>query len=157
MSYLEMFRFYTGDKIYRHAEGKKKVSKSAQSRVTCVVKADATGNGRGNSPCGGERSEKAPWSGNLRSPMDAWEPGGVERRHPGGQRRLLGTRTTLEGPHWEQTSPGLKDFCSFFKCLLNSALCEGVCQVLQGVGDKIRKMIGSLAFLLNSRKPLKVF
>lgn len=156
-----MFRFYTGDKIHRHTEGKKKkLSKSAQSRVTCVVKADATGNGR---------REQSLWWGEVREGSLEWgleEPrgcvgaragGGVEGRHRGGQRRLLGTRTTLEGPPWEQTSPRWKDFCSFFKCLLNSALCEGVCQVLQVVGDKIRKIIGSLAFLLNNRKPLKVF
>lgn len=90
-----MFRFYTGDKIYRHAEGKKKVSKSAQSRVTCVVKADATGNGRGNSPCGGERSEKAPWSGNLRSPTDAWELGGWSGGTQGGSGGFW-----EPGPHW---------------------------------------------------------
>lgn len=33
--------------------------------------------GGGSSPCGGERSEKAPWSGDLRSLADAWEPGRV--------------------------------------------------------------------------------
>ena len=47
----------------------------------------------------------------------------------------------------------LKTSCSFFKCLFNSTLCQGVCQILQGVGNKIRKIIGTLAFLLNNRKP----
>ena len=34
--------------------------------------------GGGSSPCGGERSEKAPWRGNLRSPGIAWELEGTE-------------------------------------------------------------------------------
>lgn len=90
-----------------------------------MVKAVIQEVGGRSSPCGGERSEKAPWSGDLRSLADAWEPGaggGGGGGTQGGQRRLLGTRTTLEGPPWEQTSPRWKDFCSFFKCLLNSAL-----------------------------------
>ena len=43
-----------------------------------MVKADATGNGRREQACGGERWEKAPWSGSLRSPADEWELGGTQ-------------------------------------------------------------------------------
>ena len=152
-----MFRFYTGDKIYRHAEGKKKKYLSQHSQGSLVwLKQTPQEMEEGAVPVVGRGQRRLLGVGTWGAPRMRGSRG-VEGRHPGGQQRLLGTRTTLEGPHWEQTSPRLKDFCSFFKCLLNSALPEGVCQVLQGVGDKIRKMIGSLAFLLNNRKPLKVF
>lgn len=61
-----------------------------------MVKADATGNGR---------REQALWLGEVREGSLEWEleeprgcvGAGGGGRHPGGQRRLLGTRTTLEG------------------------------------------------------------
>ena len=88
---------------------KKKVSKSAQSRVTCVVKADATGNGGGSSPCGGERSEKAPWSGNLRSPADAWEPGGGGEA-PRGAAEASGNQDHIGGTTLGANLPQIEGF-----------------------------------------------
>lgn len=157
MSYLEMFGFHTGDQIYRHAESLKKKYLSQHSQGSLVwLRQTPQEMGGGSRPVVGRGGRRllgvGAWgaprmSGSWGAPRGAAEASGNQDHFGGKAWRWA----------WEQTSSRLKDFCSFFKCLLNSALRKGVCQVLQGVGDKIRKIIGSLAFLLNNRKPLKVF
>lgn len=78
----------------------------------------------------------------------------------GGQLGSSGERAILEGrpgDGFASTQPlHIEGFLLLQLVDLNSALCQGVCQALQAffVGDKISKVIGSLARLLNNRKPL---
>lgn len=118
---------------------------------------NATGNGE-SGPRGGEWSEQAPWKGNLGSP---WGWVGLERQGGGQVGSSRGEGHIWQKAWkwvWEQTaSPGWRILAPSSNVYLNSALCQGVCQALRGVGDKIRKIIGNLACLLNNRKPSEVF
>lgn len=97
--------------------------------------------------------EKAPWRG-------TWESRRASRHwsQEEGSWGVPGERATFEGrpgDGFASTQPlRVEGFLLFQLVDLNSALCQGVCQALQGVGDKISKVIGSLARLLNKRKPL---
>lgn len=79
-----------------------------------------------------------------------------------GSRGILGrgphSREGLEMSLGANSLSRLKGSCSVVKCLFKfNCGKQGLCGVLQDVGDKIRKIIGSFVFLLNNRKPWKVF
>lgn len=95
----------------------KKNLKSAQSRVTCVVKANATGNGR---------REQSLWWGEVREGSLEREFVEPQGRVGAGQALRRAAEASGKQDHiggkawrwvWEQTASRLKDSCSFFKCL----------------------------------------